>query len=115
MLQALPGGSKRRFASLVIPSSVEQLEGRVLLSASLVKDLNADPIPSSPTGIAALDGLAILAVRQEATGLEPYVSDGTSAGTKLLKDINPGPMDSNPSDFTRCNNQLFFTAADSEH
>jgi len=29
-------------------------------------------------------------------------SDGTSGGTALVKDINPGPGSSDPSDLTAC-------------
>lgn len=32
-------------------------------------------------------------------GREVWVTDGTSAGTKILKDINPGTADSNPDTF----------------
>jgi ELWxxDGT repeat protein len=33
------------------------------------------------------------------TGRELWVTDGTTAGTTLLKDINPGPGSSSPRDF----------------
>jgi tyrosinase len=33
------------------------------------------------------------------TGRELWVTDGSTAGTTLLKDINPGPGDSSPRDF----------------
>jgi ELWxxDGT repeat protein len=37
-------------------------------------------------------------------------TDGTQAGTVLVKDINPGPGDSWPSGFTPMNDVLFFIA-----
>lgn len=43
-------------------------------------------------------------------GQEPWVSDGTIAGTKILKDINPGITRSYPQNFTVANNKLFFIA-----
>lgn len=46
-------------------------------------------------------------------GYELWISDGTSAGTLLLKDINPGNVGSFPDNFTLFNSQLFFTATDS--
>lgn len=43
-------------------------------------------------------------------GQEPWVSDGTTAGTIMLKDIYPGITGSNPKNFTVANNKLFFLA-----
>jgi ELWxxDGT repeat protein len=43
-------------------------------------------------------------------GSELWVSDGTSGGTTLLKEINPGFNDSYCKNFTVVNNMLFFTA-----
>jgi ELWxxDGT repeat protein len=47
-------------------------------------------------------------------GLEPWVSDGTSAGTMLLKNIAPENQNqaSSPADFTSYRGQLYFTADD---
>ncbi|HEX6914592.1 MAG TPA: hypothetical protein VF145_05100, partial [Chitinophagaceae bacterium] len=51
-----------------------------------------------------------------ATGTELYISDGTIAGSALVKDINPGPTSSNPQGssegFTIVNNTMYFTADD---
>ena len=47
-----------------------------------------------------------------AEGIELWVTDGTPAGTVLVKDINPSG-DSNPNyGFIVYNNELYFTAAD---
>jgi ELWxxDGT repeat protein len=43
-------------------------------------------------------------------GLELWTSDGTTAGTILLKDINVGSLSSEPTYFTVCNGLLFFQA-----
>lgn len=43
-------------------------------------------------------------------GNEPWISDGTSKGTQLLKDINNGVSSSNPSGFTLCNAKIYFSA-----
>lgn len=43
-------------------------------------------------------------------GQELYVTDGTAAGTAMVKDIFPGVNPSNPMDLTVCNGKLFFTA-----
>ncbi len=41
-------------------------------------------------------------------GQEPWVSDGTTAGTVMLKDIYPGSTGSNPKNYTVANNTLSF-------
>ena len=48
------------------------------------------------------------------TGVELFISDGTSKGTRLLKDIQKGPMSSWPGYFraTRDGKKLFFSADD---
>lgn len=49
-----------------------------------------------------------------AVGTELFVSDGTEAGTGLVKDINPGPPPNNsfPKEFAAHNGLLFFQAED---
>lgn len=44
------------------------------------------------------------------SGREPYVSDGTLAGTHLLLDILPGAGNSQATDFTSVGNHVFFVA-----
>jgi uncharacterized repeat protein (TIGR01451 family) len=47
--------------------------------------------------------------------LELWRSDGTEAGTVMVKDINPGSLTSLPSDLTVVGDALFFTADDGIH
>ncbi len=47
-----------------------------------------------------------------ATGLEPYITDGTGPGTISLGDVNPGPIGSNPRWFVPFNGRVFFVATD---
>src|SRR5262245_61783279 len=57
-----------------------------------VKDVNSTFTPglgSSPTGFVDLDGVAIFSAR-DASGAEPWRSDGTATGTFPLRDIRPG-------------------------
>ncbi|MBL0341284.1 MAG: T9SS type A sorting domain-containing protein [Bacteroidetes bacterium] len=44
--------------------------------------------------------------------IELWKSDGTSGGTVMVKDINPGIDGSYPTDFTNMNGTLYFTAYD---
>jgi ELWxxDGT repeat protein len=45
-------------------------------------------------------------------GWELWQSDGSSAGTVLLKDLRPGKAGAYPNRFTQVNDTLFFTADD---
>jgi ELWxxDGT repeat protein len=49
------------------------------------------------------------------TGDELWRSDGTAAGTVLVKDIAPGASESHPGFLTNVNGTLFFTAEDGTH
>jgi len=54
------------------------------------------------------DSLVIRAKSADA-GTELFISDGTTAGTTLLSDVNPGTASSNPSQFTQVGDLLYFT------
>ena len=47
----------------------------------------------------------------ESSGREPYFSDGTAAGTRMLKNIAPGTDSSNPSSFFVLGDRAFFIAS----
>jgi ELWxxDGT repeat protein len=51
----------------------------------------------------------------EPHGCELWRTDGTPEGTRLLKDIQPGPQGSAPYALTRANDRLFFVATDAAH
>lgn len=46
---------------------------------------------------------------------ELWVTDGTAAGTTMLKDIYPGSGGSSPAEFAVFDNKLFFTANGETH
>jgi ELWxxDGT repeat protein len=48
-------------------------------------------------------------------GNELWKTDGTSEGTMLLRDINPGVSGSIPSRLTTFNGKLFFSSNDGAH
>lgn len=48
-------------------------------------------------------------------GIELWTSDGTTAGTQLLVDINPGPEPSEISAMIEFGNELYFSANDGTH
>lgn len=78
-----------------------------------LKDLYSDSdfSSSSPNGFTQVgDKVVFAATNYSNGGIELYVTDGTEAGTKLLKDIYPGSTGSNPSKFTFLNGKVYFFA-----
>ena len=45
-------------------------------------------------------------------GYELWTTDGTTSGTTLLKDINPGSADGFPQDFYQTGDYVYFSAVD---
>jgi len=82
----------------------------------LVKDINTTPYrnngPSSPTYV---NGTIFFADEDAAHGTELWKTDGTVAGTVLVKDISPGTGGSSPSGLTAFNGILYFAADDGIH
>ncbi|MGD8930642.1 MAG: hypothetical protein PVI22_16890 [Lysobacterales bacterium] len=90
--------------------------------ASLVEDINSDPGSDSHiqflTPFKGKD-LAVFIAEDPVAGREPWVTDGTAAGTFRLADINPGSADSNTQTddgynkcFTQVGDLMFFAADD---
>jgi ELWxxDGT repeat protein len=99
---------------------LEILEGRSL-PATLLADLNTATGDSllNPFGntigrtIAVIGSAAYFPANGgSASGEELWKSDGTAAGTALVKDIAPGALGSSPRELTVVNGTLFFTADD---
>ena len=84
---------------------------------SMVKNINpvgnygADAADYS--GYVELNGKLYFSAKQAATGYELWVTDGTTAGTSLVKDIASGPIGSYPGinyDMVAYNGKLYFGA-----
>ena len=96
------------------------LEDRTLLAATLVQDVNrttaAAITPLMPgTHFAAVGNTLFVAADDGVNGTELWRSDGTAAGTRLVKDVNAGPNPSGPSGLVAVGNTIFFTADDGVH
>lgn len=114
---------RTRLHRMPLPSA-EPLESRTLLAAGeLLLDINLDTLPSHPDGFGAgAGGLVYFTAEAPATGRELYKTDGTPAGTSLVRDIRPGPASAFPSpepgqadpppgpDFTAAGSLTFFVA-----
>src|SRR5437879_1125330 len=79
------------------PLRLEVLEARVVPSQlpHLLKDINPSPLNSNPAQFTPV-GNATYFVANDGHGTELWKSDGTAAGTVLVKDINLGAAGSFP-------------------
>ncbi len=69
---------------------------------------------SRPASFAAKDGKLYFSANDFVHGRELWVTDGTAAGTKLVKEVNPD-SDANPRWLTVVGNKLLFKADDGTH
>jgi ELWxxDGT repeat protein len=70
---------------------------------------------ASVVEIHEFNGLLIFVVDDGSSGYELWKSDGTSAGTAMVKDINPGNTSSGPDHLWVTSTQVFFVADDGVH
>ena len=78
----------------------------------LVKDINPSGA-SSPSQLTAVGAAIYFRANDGVHGVELWRSDGTAAGTMLVKDINPGSASSNPGSLLDAGGTLLFVAGQS--
>ena len=82
---------------------------------NLIKDINPGSEDGSPDRFIEYKGQFLFRANTEDAGAELWISDGTEAGTRLLKDINTDPNfsdgNSNPGNFIEYDGRVFFTAS----
>ncbi len=81
---------------------------------NLLRDINATG-SSNPHGLTQVGGTVFFAADDGIHGGELWRTDGTAAGTVMVKDIRPGRRSSKPTDLTAVAGTLFFVAKDGTH
>lgn len=78
----------------------------------IVKDVNPGIQNGFSSGFIPFlyNGIFLFEGKTDNEGLELWRTDGTSAGTYMVKDINPGTSDSHPISFTIFNGIVYFSA-----
>jgi ELWxxDGT repeat protein len=86
---------------------------------TLVKDINPGAGSSTPFGVPLdlikVGGTLLFNPDDGTNGIELWRSDGTAAGTTLVKDINRGSASSAPGVFTVVGSTVLFAAGDVAH
>jgi ELWxxDGT repeat protein len=67
---------------------------------------------STPNNFTNVNGIIFFVATTTVEGKELWKTDGTLAGTALVKDIRPGATGSFPTNLTNVGGRLYFTASD---
>ncbi|MEY2425920.1 MAG: hypothetical protein QOI61_1492 [Actinomycetota bacterium] len=81
-------------------------------AAVQVADIDAGLNGSGPNNLTRFGDIALFQAFDQAHGYELWQTDGTAAGTSLVKDINPGAASSDPNSFTVFGDIVLFVAND---
>jgi ELWxxDGT repeat protein len=106
------------FASSPQPAGYRRLwrsDGNAAGPQALHDFLPAGPGSSEAGGLTPFAGGVAFFGDDGSLGVEPWFSDGTPGGTRLILDVNPGPGGSNPSNLVAVDGRLFFAADDGVH
>ncbi len=80
----------------------------------LIKDILAGAAGSEPKELTSVGKKLYFSAMDIAGNREPWISDGTTAGTGKLKEISPSPATgSDPAEFTLMGTKVFFSANNS--
>jgi ELWxxDGT repeat protein len=88
---------------------------QLVTTAKLLLDINPVSVNSNPSSFTQVNNLTFFAASDLTNGAELWASNGSAAGTFLVKDINPGSANSYPKYLTNLNGTLFFQADDGTH
>lgn len=121
--QFRPAGKQRSSGRRPVGGlGVEMLEDRMLLSANPLHGItinhttaDAFPLYASATSAAVLDSFTYFTASDGVHADPLFKTDGTAAGTTLVKDLGPNLTGAAIANLTASNGKLYFTAADDSH
>lgn len=103
------------FGSGVLLSGDDGVNGAELwfvdTSATMVADIAPGPEGSDPSDFTIVSGRAFFLATTATEGREPWVTDGTPAGTTLVSDIDPGVGSSDATSLVDAGGWLGFVAS----
>ncbi|NUN12268.1 MAG: hypothetical protein HUU55_01385 [Myxococcales bacterium] len=94
----------------IFPGSSSSNPGGKLTAQSAPKPCRNYDSPSEDSEFLSFGGKLYFAATDPARGTELFVTDGTSSGTVLLKDIFPGSPGSDPRSFVAAGDFVYFVA-----
>ncbi|QGJ71484.1 Hypothetical protein PBC10988_31890 [Planctomycetales bacterium 10988] len=98
------------------PLQLESLEQRCLLTSDpFIIDINQIGSPSEIEELTEVNGTLFFSANDGTYGRELWKSDGTSAGTQIVKIFSPANDTTNLRRLTNVNGTLFFSANDGVH
>jgi ELWxxDGT repeat protein len=81
---------------------------------SLIKDIVQGPTGSDPKYLTVIGSKVYFTANTADSGVELWVTDGTTDGTHIIKDIYPGTTSSSPFGLTSFKGKLLFFAMDED-
>jgi ELWxxDGT repeat protein len=114
---SIPGWAVRAITALATAAlTVSLIATPVAADAApaLVKDINAGG-SSGPKYLVDVAGTLFFTANDGIHGRELWRSNGTRAGTRIVRNIGPGSADGSPQELTAVGQTLYFTANDGVH
>ncbi|HEY2711243.1 MAG TPA: ELWxxDGT repeat protein [Chthoniobacterales bacterium] len=99
-------------ATAAIPFVAFDLAAAGEPTVQLVRDINSGTNGSDASGFVLLNDVAYFRADDGVHGYELWRSDGTTEGTQLVVDLNPGLFNGFPDSLTSLNGALFFNGFD---
>lgn len=108
------------FLGSLVFSAVDDARGRepwiaTPITARRLKDIAPGAASSSPRDFTVFDGALYFTADDRTHGRELWKTDGTNAGTVMVRDIRPGRAGSNPGSLFVFKGRLYFVADDGVH
>ncbi len=100
------------FSPLLLILMVSMVDVVLATTLRQVKDIRLGSSGSYPQYFGYYDNKSFFHASDGIKGSELWITDGSTKGTLLFKEIYPGSTGSGPRNFTVFNNKLFFTAED---